>query len=64
MKINVLYILKTGAGMTVPYWDFFGSTIVTSNYVRLTPDDQSQSGSVWNQIVSIIFPGIIFYYSS
>lgn len=36
--------------MTVPYWDFTGSTIVTKNYVRLTSDDQSLSGSLWNQV--------------
>ncbi|GBP27712.1 VIP36-like protein [Eumeta japonica] len=37
-----------GSGMSVPYWDFLGSTIVTSNYVRLTPDLQSKSGAIWN----------------
>lgn len=38
--------------MTVPNWDFLGSTIVTSNYVRLTPDQQSKQGALWNSIVS------------
>ncbi|KAJ0170780.1 hypothetical protein K1T71_013552 [Dendrolimus kikuchii] len=37
-----------GSGMSVPYWDFLGSTIVTANYVRLTPDLQSKSGAIWN----------------
>ncbi|KPI93706.1 Vesicular integral-membrane protein VIP36 [Papilio xuthus] len=37
-----------GSGMSVPHWDFLGSTIVTSNYVRLTPDMQSKSGAIWN----------------
>ncbi|XP_068625716.1 vesicular integral-membrane protein VIP36 [Battus philenor] len=37
-----------GSGMSVPHWDFLGSTIVTSNYVRLTPDLQSKSGAIWN----------------
>lgn len=36
----------------MPYWDFLGSTIVTSNYVRLTPDLQSKSGAIWNTAVS------------
>lgn len=40
-----------GSGMSVPYWDFLGSTIVTSNYVRLTPDLQSKSGAIWNTVV-------------
>lgn len=39
-----------GSGMSVPYWDFLGSTIVTTNYVRLTPDLQSKSGAIWNTV--------------
>ena len=26
--------------MTIPNWDFDGSTVVTDNYIRLTPDRQ------------------------
>ncbi|XP_053976550.1 vesicular integral-membrane protein VIP36 isoform X2 [Hylaeus volcanicus] len=36
--------------MTVPYWDFSGSTIVTNNYIRLTPDLQSKQGAIWNSV--------------
>ncbi|XP_023724588.1 vesicular integral-membrane protein VIP36 [Cryptotermes secundus] len=39
-----------GAGMTIPYWDFMGSTMVTNNYVRLTPDSQSKQGQLWNSV--------------
>lgn len=39
-----------GSGMTMPYWDFTGSTIVTSNYIRLTPDLQSKQGAIWNSM--------------
>uniref|UniRef100_T1E2S8 Putative lectin vip36 n=1 Tax=Psorophora albipes TaxID=869069 RepID=T1E2S8_9DIPT len=39
-----------GSGMTIPYWDFIGSTFVTNSYVRLTPDLQSKSGALWNQM--------------
>lgn len=39
-----------GSGMTIPNWEFFGSTIVTSNYVRLTQDTQSRQGGIWNVI--------------
>lgn len=39
-----------GAGMSLPYWDFTGSTLVTSNYIRLTPDIQSRSGAIWNSV--------------
>lgn len=39
--------------MTIPYWDFMGSTMVTNNYIRLTPDLQSKQGALWNSIVSI-----------
>lgn len=46
---NWLLIQKwLGAGFTLPYWDFSGSTMVTGNYIRLTPDIQSRSGCLWN----------------
>ncbi len=38
--------------MDVPYWKFGGSTVVSSNYVRLTPDRQSKKGIIWNTVVS------------
>uniref|UniRef100_A0A8K9XFG8 Lectin, mannose-binding 2 n=1 Tax=Oncorhynchus mykiss TaxID=8022 RepID=A0A8K9XFG8_ONCMY len=31
-------------------WDFWGSTLVTSSYVRLTPDERSKQGSIWNTV--------------
>ncbi|KAG9510689.1 VIP36-like protein [Fragariocoptes setiger] len=39
-----------GAGMTIPNWEFFGSTIVTNNYIRLTQDAQSRQGGIWNSM--------------
>ncbi|XP_033343087.1 vesicular integral-membrane protein VIP36 [Megalopta genalis] len=39
-----------GSGMTIPYWDFSGSTMVTNNYIRLTPDLQSKQGAIWNSV--------------
>ncbi|XP_023220156.1 vesicular integral-membrane protein VIP36-like [Centruroides sculpturatus] len=39
-----------GSGMTIPNWDFVGSTMVTTNYIRLTPDQQSKRGSLWNNV--------------
>lgn len=42
-----------GSGMSVPYWDFQGSTMVTKNYIRLTPDSQSTQGALWNSVVSV-----------
>ncbi|KAK9501260.1 hypothetical protein O3M35_012003 [Rhynocoris fuscipes] len=39
-----------GTGMMVPFWDFHGSTFVTPNYVRITPDRQSQQGALWNSV--------------
>jgi len=38
-------------------WDFAGSTIVTNNYIRLTQDEQSRQGAIWNKIVS--FRGLL-----
>lgn len=48
--------------MTVPNWDFYGSTMVTSNFIRLTADAQSQRGSLWNQYVS--YDTLLFVYST
>ncbi|CAO2596168.1 Vesicular integral-membrane protein VIP36 [Lemmus lemmus] len=33
---------------SMPLWDFQGSTMLTSQYVRLTPDERSKEGSIWN----------------
>uniref|UniRef100_A0A671UQK6 Lectin, mannose-binding 2 n=1 Tax=Sparus aurata TaxID=8175 RepID=A0A671UQK6_SPAAU len=49
--------LKREHSLTKPYqgvgaqWDFSGSTLVTSSYVRLTPDERSKQGSIWNIVV-------------
>uniref|UniRef100_A0A8D0WPK1 Lectin, mannose binding 2 n=1 Tax=Sus scrofa TaxID=9823 RepID=A0A8D0WPK1_PIG len=32
------------------FWDFQGSTILTSQYLRLTPDERSKEGSIWNHL--------------
>lgn len=40
-----------GTGISLPFWDYQGSTMVSSNYVRLTADLQSKKGSIWNQVV-------------
>ncbi|KAM4035745.1 vesicular integral-membrane protein VIP36 [Anomaloglossus baeobatrachus] len=35
---------------SMPLWDFRGSTMLTSQYVRLTPDERSKEGSIWNSM--------------
>ncbi|XP_065654291.1 vesicular integral-membrane protein VIP36 isoform X2 [Hydra vulgaris] len=30
------------------YWEILGSTMVSVDYLRLTPDERSKAGSVWN----------------
>ncbi|XP_064599814.1 vesicular integral-membrane protein VIP36-like [Liolophura sinensis] len=40
--------------MNVPLWDFYGSTMVTNNFIRLTSDRQSQQGSIWNSLPCFI----------
>ncbi|CAH3158123.1 unnamed protein product [Pocillopora meandrina] len=42
-------VLK-GAGPSIPYWDFLGSTFISSSYIRLTPDHQSKKGGLWNNV--------------
>ncbi|XP_043925370.1 vesicular integral-membrane protein VIP36 [Protopterus annectens] len=34
---------------SMPLWDFGGSTMLTSQYIRLTPDERSKEGSIWNR---------------
>ena len=52
MTVFFLFLYK-GTGMDVPYWKFGGSTVISSNYVRLTPDRQSKKGMIWNTVVSL-----------
>lgn len=37
-----------GTGFGIANWDFSGSTIVTSTHIRLTPNEQSKQGAIWN----------------
>jgi len=39
-----------GAGLSMPFWDFLGSTVITSSYIRLTADLQSKGGAIWNTV--------------
>lgn len=38
------------SGISIPHWDFSGSTLVTNNYVRLTPNLPGKNGSLWNNV--------------
>ena len=38
------------AGMNIPFFDLTGDTMVTNNFVRITPDDKSRSGGIWNKV--------------
>ncbi|CAH1782750.1 unnamed protein product [Owenia fusiformis] len=37
-------------GSAMPLWDFVGSTMVTSKFIRLTSDHQSKQGGLWNSV--------------
>lgn len=37
-----------GTGFGMHNWDFVGSTMVTGSHVRLTPNEQSKQGAIWN----------------
>lgn len=49
---NTKDYMKKDHSLVKPYqddhWQFVGSTIVTSNYVRLTADVRSAQGGIWN----------------
>ncbi|CEF60382.1 Legume-like lectin family and Concanavalin A-like lectin/glucanases superfamily domain and Concanavalin A-like lectin/glucanase, subgroup domain-containing protein [Strongyloides ratti] len=38
------------ASMDIPYWDIIGSTIVSNTEVRLTTDDKSRRGGIFNKM--------------
>jgi len=46
-------LFSAGVGMVIPSWEFYGSTMVTSSFVRLTPDQQSKIGGLFNVNVSV-----------
>jgi len=37
-------------GGAMPFFDSMGDTMVTSNFIRLTPDDKSRRGGLWNKV--------------
>ena len=43
-----LLLSALGTGFGIANWDFQGSTMVTSTHVRLTPNEQSKQGAIWN----------------
>ena len=47
-------------------WDYVGSTVVSNNYVRLTPDHQSRKGAIWNNVVFylVLINNMKWYYNS
>lgn len=47
---KLMTLLFKGAGVSIPFWDYGGTTMISTNYVRLTADLQSRSGSLWNQV--------------
>ena len=49
-KRKGLNVLCQGSGFGIPNWDFIGSTMVTSNYIRLTTDERSKQGAIWNKV--------------
>lgn len=37
-----------GSGFGIANWDFLGSTMLTNTHIRLTPNEQSFQGAIWN----------------
>ena len=44
-----------GSGFGIANWDFLGSTMLTNTHIRLTPNEQSFQGAIWNTHVRIHF---------
>ena len=36
----------------LPLWELKGDSMATSEYIRLTPDQQSKNGAIWSRVVS------------
>uniref|UniRef100_A0A1I8JGX5 L-type lectin-like domain-containing protein n=1 Tax=Macrostomum lignano TaxID=282301 RepID=A0A1I8JGX5_9PLAT len=50
---NPTSFLKKEYSLSKPFqghWDFGGSTVIASDFIRLTPDSQSHRGAVWCKI--------------
>jgi mannose-binding lectin 2 len=39
-----------GEGVTVPYWDYVGSTMLTNSNLRFTADSQNKQALLWNPV--------------
>ncbi len=50
--IHRYFKIITDNDLTVQHWRVGGSTVVTGDYLRLTPDRQSKRGSLWNNKVA------------
>ena len=37
-----------GASFGSPFWDLLGTTVMTSSHIRLTANQKSQAGAIWN----------------
>ena len=62
-QTSLVCLLGVGSSSS-SQWDFWGSTLVTSSYVRLTSDDRSKQGSIWNTVVrdmSSVFTAQLFH---
>lgn len=42
------HLRDTVGAEDVPYWSYSGATVITDDYIRLTPDRQSTVGMMWN----------------
>ena len=52
MLLHLILMFLSGTRMVMQHWDFTGSTVITENHIRLTPDLQSKKGALWNTVVS------------
>lgn len=42
------------SGTTSQNWELLGSTLASDDYLRLTPDEQSHQGAIWNRIPCLV----------
>lgn len=50
IKIGSNNFFPLGSGTHIPFWDIGGTTFVTTDHIRITPDIQSSAGALWNTV--------------
>jgi Legume-like lectin family len=54
LRLLLLFFKQLGGYFVIDNWSYGGSTVVTENHVRITPDRQRKSGWLWSKQVCVL----------